>query len=243
MIDVVFLPSQMDAGRLPGAQVVVLDILRATSTIVTALANRAKEVRLFADIESAVAAKGGVVGPVLLAGERGCVKVEGFDCGNSPAEYAVHKVGNATILLTTTNGTVAAVAAQAARRMLIGSLLNSAATAKALLKEINATDTLLVCAGTNGQVSCEDIIGAGAILFQIMQQTYNPSLPFTDRAWIAYHAFAGVRQKLGAALRLGAGGINLIEAGLEDDIDLCAQLDAVPVVVGLEREPLRAVRV
>ena len=240
MIDVALLPSHIDPARLATSQVVVLDVLRATSTIVTALANRAREVRLFANLDAARAAKTALPAPVLLAGERQCLKPDDFDLGNSPAEFAVHKVGNATILLATTNGTVAATAVQAAPTIFIASLLNSTATAKALLADLHTTNTLLVCSGTNGQIAQEDILGAGSILFQLMQQTYNPGLPFTDTAWIAYHAFAAAKPRLPAALRLGAGGINLIEAGLEDDIDACAQLDSLPLIVNLSPNPLRA---
>ena len=90
---------------------------------------------------------------------------------------------------------------------------------------------VLLCAGTNGNPACEDLIGAGAILFSILGQTYRPDLPFGDLAWTAYHAFTAVRPRLGAALRLGTGGVNVIEAGLEDDIDVCAAIDSRAIVV------------
>ncbi len=243
MIDVVFLPDQLDKGALPESQIVVFDVLRATSTIVTALANRAREVRLFGQPEDALRARPAVAAPALLVGERGCVKMPGFDCGNSPGEYPVEVVGNASLLLSTTNGTRAAVAAAGAKRLLIASLLNATATANALLPEIDSLPTTLLCAGTDGRPSCEDMIGAGAILWALMQGTFRIDLPFTDSAWLAYHTFCATRARLPAALRLGQGGINLIEAGLEDDIDRCAALDSRPIVVEVLRDPLRAVQV
>lgn len=242
MIDVVMLPAYLDRGALGKSQVVVLDVLRATSTMVTALAHGAREVRLFGEVAEAKAARAAVRGPAVLGGERGGVKIAGFDLGNSPAEYGAERIGGATVLLTTTNGTLAAVAAQGAREVFAGSLLNAGITAQALLPGIGKGDTVLLCAGTEGRISSEDVIGAGAILFQIMQQTMSPALPFTDTAWIAYQTFSAVRQHLPAALRLGQGGINLIELGMEDDIDRCAVLDGKSMVVKIERGPLRAVR-
>ena len=234
MIDVVLLPSQLPPTGLERSQVVVLDILRASSTIITALAHGAREVRLYGDIDSATAARTTLRPPVLLGGERHCVAIPGFDLGNSPAEYVTHKVGGATVALTTTNGTLAAVAAQKAAEVFVGSLLNAAATARALLPRIQERDTILLCAGTEGRVSCEDTFGAGAICWQLLQQTHSLALPFTDSAWLAYHAFAAVRHHLPAALRLGHGGINLIEAGLEEDIDLCARIDSKPIIAHVD---------
>lgn len=243
MIDVVLMPGQLpETFRLERTQVVVLDVLRASSTMVTALAHGAREVRLFGDIESALSARASLRPPVILGGERQCVPIPGFDLGNSPSEYVTHKVGGATVCLTTTNGTVATLAAESAHDIYIGSLLNAAATARALLPRIQELDTILLCAGTEGHISCEDVIGAGAILWQLLQQTHSLALPYTDMAWVAYQTFAAVRAHLPPALRLGLGGINLIEAGLEEDIDWCAKIDSKPITVKLERSPLRAVR-
>lgn len=242
MIDVVLLPGRISAERLSHSQVVVLDVLRATSTAVTALANGAREVRLFDDVQATCTARAGVDGPVVLGGERHCVKIAGFDVGNSPAEYATEVLGGATVLLTTTNGTRAAVEVAASSDVFLGCLLNASATARALLGRIQQLDTLLVCAGTDGDNSIEDIIGAGAIIWQLRQLEHSLTSSFADTAWIAYETFAAARQDLAAALRLGRGGIQLIEAGLADDIDWCARVDSRPIVARVLHAPLRAVR-
>jgi|SRR5271170_5524405 len=242
MIEVVMLPTEVKQNALSEAQVVVLDVLRASTTMVTALANGAREIRLFEDIDSVLAAKKTTPPPVLTAGERGCVKVPGFDLGNSPAEFATHVIGGATVLLSTTNGTRAATAVQSAAKIFIGCLLNAGATAKVLLERIDSGHTLLVAAGTNGEMALEDVLGAGAIVWHLLDQTYRADLPLSDSAWMAYHVFIAARPRLGAALRLGAGGINLIESGFEDDIDLCAALDSKPVVAEVMRDPLRVVK-
>ena len=240
MIQTLFLPHDLppDASR---AQVVILDVLRATSTIITALSAGAREVRLFDSLDAARAARRQPLpAPVLLAGEQNCLKPPDFDLGNSPREHLTARVANATILLATTNGTRAAVAARkaGAQTLLAGALLNATATARALIPLLDTRDTLLLCAGTNGQPSLEDILGAGAIVFALLQATYRTDLAFTDAAWTAYHAFAAVRTRLPAALRLGQGGSNVINAGLEDDIDHCARLDALPVAAKIDPETL-----
>jgi 2-phosphosulfolactate phosphatase len=248
MIDVVLTPADVERvdGILPQSQAVVLDVLRATTTMTAALHAGAREVRLFGSLDEARAAKSAwdvrAAGPVVLAGEQACLKPEDFDLGNSPREQVTHKVGGATVLLATTNGTRATVRVRAAQRLYAAGLINAGATAKALVPQIESLHTVLVCSGTGGSLALEDVIGAGAILFALLQSTYRTDLAFSDTAWLAYHAFAAVRQRLPAALRLGAGGVNVIEAGLEEDIDFAARLDAVPLAAAVERDPLRVVR-
>ncbi len=234
MIDVLLTAADLENAQplLPESQVVILDILRATSTITTALHNGAREIRLFDSLDAVRAAKPGFPPPVIAAGEELCLKPTDFDLGNSPREFTTEKIGGAAILLATTNGTRAAVRARTAKRMFAASLLNATATAKSLADDIDAAGvghTLLICAGTRGKLALDDTLGAGAILFSLLAHTYRADLPFTDNAWLAYHAFSAVRPRLPAALRLGQGAINIIEAGLEDDIDHCAKIDSMPL--------------
>ena len=249
MIDVVLTPRDLCRveGVLAQSQVVVLDVLRATSTMVAGLNAGAREVRLFDSLDAARDARRSWsgAGPVVLAGESACLKPGNFDLGNSPREHVTEKVGGATVLLATTNGTRAAVRANGARRMFAGCLLNAAATAGALVPGVEAGPTILVCAGTNGGLALEDVIGAGAILFAMMQTTYRTDLGFTDSAWLAYHTVAwkcdveAIWQHCGW-VREKAG---VLESGeLEEDLDFYARLDET-IVVGIKTEPLRAVRV
>ncbi len=240
MIDVVMLPEMLDAKILPESQVVVLDVLRATSSVVTALAHGAKKVRLFGTVEEVSAAAVTAPPPVITAGERGCLKVSGFDLGNSPAEFRTDRIGGATVLLSTTNGTRAAIASRESQKLFLASLLNASVTAQALMGEIDKLHTIFVAAGTNGRIAHEDIIGAGAILWRLLGDSYRVDLPFTDTAWLAYNAYSATRGRLGAALRLGQGGINLIENGFEEDIDFCAAIDSKAVIVEVEKTTLAA---
>jgi 2-phosphosulfolactate phosphatase len=244
MITVLFKPTELtDASS---AQVVVLDVLRATTTILASLAAGAREIRLFDSLDAARAARRAwnETSPVKLAGESKCLKPDDFDLGNSPREHVTERVGNATILLATTNGTRAAVRARdvGAKTIFAAALVNSGATARALLPQIDTRDTILLCSGTDGGTSLEDNLGAGAILFALLQTTYRTDLAFTDSAWLAYHAFAATRQRLPAALRLGQGGLNIIGAGLEDDIDICARVDAIDFAAHIDSQTLRVTR-
>ncbi len=175
-------------------------------------------------------------GPVVLAGESQCLKPQDFAQGNSPREMLTENIGGATVLLSTTNGTRAAVHAQQAgiETLFAGALLNASATAAALISRMDSHNTILICSGTAGQIAIEDALGAGAILFAMLQTIYRTDLAFTDSAWLAYHAFSAVRERLPAALRLGQGGLNVLGAGLEDDIDWAARRDAMPIVAPIE---------
>jgi 2-phosphosulfolactate phosphatase len=239
MIDVVMLPTLLNTESLIGSQVVVFDVLRASSVIVTALSNGAKEIRLFGTVEETLAGKPLIEESVLLGGERNCLKLPDFDLGNSPSEYSPDLVNNRTICFTTTNGTAAVIAAMKAKELYIGSILNARSTAQALLPQLKTSNTILLCAGTNGLISIEDLIGAGAVLWHMMEEIELSNLSITDTAWISYQTFNSIYKDLPNALRLGRGAANLIKAKLEKDIDDCAKLNSKSIVAKIHKDPLR----
>ncbi|TLY54588.1 MAG: ATP-grasp domain-containing protein [Gemmatimonadetes bacterium] len=165
-IDVHFTPAGLVAGDLAGRGVVVIDALRATTTVITALANGAKAVIPAASSEEAVRLasnleKDGVV----LAGERKSVKIEGFALGNSPREMTAAAVGGKTIVLATTNGTPALVAAQGGDPVLVGAPVNFKALAeRARAALAGRGDLVIVCAGRDKQFAIEDAYTAGVII-------------------------------------------------------------------------------
>lgn len=164
-------PTADDIGReiLTNKSAVMFDILRASSTVSTALANGCKEVIPVVEVADAFElAKTLPENTFLLGGERGAVKVPGFHLGNSPLEYDADTVKNKTVILTTTNGTRAARrAAEGSGRVFIGSLLNAAAVAKMLLQMDR--DVVLVCAGTRGKFSLEDTLAAGLVTRELLK--------------------------------------------------------------------------
>lgn len=260
-INVHLLPALVEPHELAGRTVVVIDVLRATTTIIHALAAGAKEVIPLLEVEEArqVAAKLG--GQAVLGGERGGQRIEGFELGNSPLEYTPAAVGGKTLVFTTTNGTRAMLRCKQARRILIAGFVNFSAVCRELAEEEQID---VVCAGTDGHVTREDTLLAGAIVEdsrprlrreplespQEIRQRSSPSddggaprnggLLCNDQAEIAADAWRTAvgtlsgRDPLAAALRESRGGRNLIEIGQENDIDLAAQIDRFDIVPELD---------
>ncbi len=171
-----FLPDSVEPDDLPGRWVVVIDVLRATTTIVQALASGATRIWPCATVQSAQArfaeryratdasrgnSQDAADQPILLAGERSCVRLPGFDLGNSPGEYGPGAVSGREIAFTTTNGTAAMLRCQRADRILLAAFTNLSA-----IVEVLATWPLveIVCSGTDGAVTREDVLLAGALV-------------------------------------------------------------------------------
>jgi 2-phosphosulfolactate phosphatase len=236
--DVLFLPAQAAADAFVGRQVVVFDVLRATTTMTAALAAGVREIRIFGDTESArnAAAAAGEPRP-LLCGEAQCLPPPGFDLGNSPGalDRDVHRAK--TLFMSTTNGTRAIIAARLAPLLLAGALVNASAVARVLVQ--GNRPVTLMCAGTNGKIAMEDVIGAGAVI-DALERLGGVELE-SDAARLAGRLFRSARGDLRGALADGAGGRNVIAAGLEADIDFAARLDAFDVVGRVLDEPLRLI--
>src|SRR5947209_1104408 len=166
-LDVVLLPRDLQSGALAGRVVVVFDVLRATTTMTAALAAGVHEIRIFADIAAAAAAARSFSDSRILCGEERCLRPPGFDLGNSPGAFTRELHESKTVLMSTSNGTRAILAAKGARTVFIGALVNAQAVARALTQE--RLDVLLLCAGTNGEMALEDLIGAGAVIEELSQ--------------------------------------------------------------------------
>jgi 2-phosphosulfolactate phosphatase len=231
-IDVVLLPAQLAVGSLAARTVVVLDVLRATTSIAAALSVGVVSIRAFADLDQAKAAAEAQSPRPILSGELHTLVAPGFDLGNSPRQFTAEYAGR-SMFLATTNGTKALDAARSAGALFTGSLVNSTATARAAADA--GRDVLLLCSGTAGQVSMEDLIGAGAICDTLIRLGYETA---SDTARIARRLFLGVRDNLPAVLRETQGGRNIIAAGLEPDIDFAARLDSLPIVCAVDGREL-----
>jgi 2-phosphosulfolactate phosphatase len=227
------LPGLVTADELAGSNVVVVDILRATTTIVHALAARAKRVIPLLEVEEALKLKDHLGDDAVLGGERGGRKIAGFDLGNSPAEYTTAAVAGKTLVFTTTNGTRAMQLARQGQRVIIGSFANFSAVCRELA-DLGRVDIL--CAGTDGQVTREDVLFAGAVLDDL---TRGRQLRTNDQADIAADAWRGAAsdfagpKPLAEYLRASLGGRNLIEIGHERDIDIAAQIDKFDLLAEL----------
>jgi 2-phosphosulfolactate phosphatase len=221
MIDVrtVLLPTLLRTEDVEGRAVVVFDVLRATTTITTALENGAKELRVFKSLDAASRAAGKFDGPKLLAGELKCLPPPGFDMGNSPEGFKPEYVEGRTVFFSTTNGTMALLAARRAARLFAGCIRNARAVA-AVLEQLRLPVTLL-CAGTEGGISIEDTIGCGAVFGSMNSELVRAS---GDAMLIA-------RQMNDSAdLFIGKAADNLRRVNLESDIDFCRQFGTANVV-------------
>jgi 2-phosphosulfolactate phosphatase len=165
-IDVHFTPGGLTPGDLTGRAVVVLDVLRATTTVVTAIANGARAVIPAASSEEAVRLASNLERDgVLLAGERRSLKIEGFALGNSPREMLPEVVGGKTIVLATTNGTPALVAAQGGDPVLVGAVANITALVERARQALTERGELvIICAGRERQFALEDAYTAGRLV-------------------------------------------------------------------------------
>lgn len=228
MINVCLLPSVIQPEALAGHTVVVIDVLRATTTIAHAMAAGAEQVIPCLEVEEA-RQKAEKLGrdKVLLGGERGGLLIEGFDLGNSPRDYTAVKVAGRTLVFTTTNGTAALLRCCQAQRIVLGSLVNRSAVATA----VHAAEKLtIVCAGTRGRITREDIFAAGAIVELITSQ-HPPTTELSSTAQLARATWQSVSQDgpetLIAGMRETRGGRDLVQLGLDRDIIDSAQVDSL----------------
>jgi 2-phosphosulfolactate phosphatase len=235
IIDTLLTPAELPAlarRDLRATACVVFDILRATSTLVTALQNGALAVIPVSEIAEAVARR--QQSPdVLLAGERDGMKIRAaqtggidFDFGNSPREFRAEKVRGQTIVSTTTNGTRALRACAGAKIILASSFLNLAATAK-FLNSSPPEEILLVCAGTGEGVALEDVLAAGALAGLLGGE-------LSDATEIAGHTFLSAKNDLAAVIAGSRNAKRLLAIPeLRADVAFCSQRDIFRIVAEL----------
>ena len=234
-VDVVLIPSLLRAEQLNGRVVVVFDVLRATTTMAAALEAGVNAILIFPDIESVRRAKPKYPA-ALSCGEEYCLKPEGFDLGNSPGDLGAAQAGK-TLLMSTTNGTKAVLAARGADTIYVGALVNARAVAE-MARQSSKSLTLL-CAGLKGSLAMEDVIGAGAVIQALDEDVELES----DEARMAEQLFLASHDRLGQVLRSTAGGQNIIRSNLAKDIDFAARMDVIDSVGEvMDGDPIRIVR-
>lgn len=242
-LEATFTPAEFELLRqqdLSDTACVVFDVLRATSTIVTALARGAESVLPVATIDEAVRCRTADV-RVLLAGERNGLRITAalsgsvdFDLGNSPREYASAIVRGRRIVTTTTNGTRAFAACSGARHVFAGSFLNLDCTAQHLAK-LNPTRVMLVCAGTGEEVAFEDNLGAGALCQRLLGLVAQAEL--ADSASLAASQFTAHADDLESAMSKSSNACRLLAIPeLRDDVAFCLSENLYPIVVGAESD-------
>ena len=232
-LHVFFRQEDAHAEAFRGKHVAVIDVLRATSTLTVALAAGATEARCFRTVREVFRARRRLLDrPLLLCGERNRLPVRGFDLGNSPRDFTPRRCAGRTLLMTTTNGTRALSAARRAREIVLACFFNLSAVAAHLAHARG--DIVLLCAGTEGELSLDDVACAGAIAELLLDANLSPS-PQVDEA---VRTWRRARRSLSKFLLNSEGGVPLVTAGLTRDVRDCARRDRfalVPRVVGWGR--------
>ena len=225
MIDVALTLEEVRGIPLAGVTAVVIDVVRASTTIVAALAGGARAVVPVATPDEARAlGRQESLGPILIGGERGGAPPPGFDHGNSPAEYTPDRVHGRTVVFTTTNGTRALLALAGARRIAVGGFVNAAAVVGWAAAEQG--DVLLVCAGERGRFCLEDAVCAGLLVSRLGRN----GATMTDAARGALALWERYADDLDAMLADAAWAQALVGQGRGGDLPLCVALDVHGVV-------------
>ena len=248
-LSVYALPKLVDPDEMAGGIVVIIDVLRASTTIVHALEAGAKEVIPCLEVDEARSVAEQLPdGDVVLGGEREGLPIDGFQLSNSPDEYSATEVGGKTVVFTTSNGTRAILHARQADRVLIGGFVNVTAVFEEVVQQEHIH---LMCAGSNGQMGRDDILLAGMLVERLQRSggllyEQNAQAITARETWL--HSFALPRalgaeplepERLAAQLRKSVGGRRLVALGMEEDILAAARIDRFKSVPELDPEKLR----
>lgn len=235
-LDVVLLPATVTPESLAGKTVIVVDVLRATTTITHAIHNGCVKILPQPSVEAARDAYQKLPPGNLLGGERGGRIVDGFTNGNSPIEYNLETTNGKTLVLATTNGTVAMEHCRLSKRVLIGAMVNLGAVAELVLNEPHVT---VLCSGTDRVITSEDVLFAGALMERLIQMrnargvetgTIKDTTKIAMDHWKNVNAGVQSGVPLADFFRKARGGVNLVKIGHDPDIVFASKIDTVPVV-------------
>lgn len=226
-LNVYFTPEPADELSFNGKTLVVIDVLRASNTIITALANGAKEIIPVGSVDSAVKISRSLFGgSTILGGERNTKKIEGFNLGNSPSEYSPEKVKSKTIVLFTTNGSKAVLKGKFSGILFVCGFINIAAVVKELSK--SSEDIEIICSGNAGTFSMEDAVCAGMIINEL--KSIDKNILLSDSANAASVLYKTFGKNILKLLKETEHGRILIENGFEEDIIFCSKLNTTEVI-------------
>ena len=220
-------PVNLDELYFTGKTIVVIDVLRASNTIIAALNNGAREIVPVGSIEFAVKVSGGMFGGhTLLGGERNTKRIDGFALGNSPREYTEEIVSGKSIVFYTTNGSKAIAKAKFSDNLFVCSFSNISALADHLVRL--SLDFEILCAGRNNGFSMEDSICAGKLIARV--QKSDGELVLNDSSTACLSLYRTYGSDIFEMLKNSDHGKLLIENGFEEDIKICSEVDNVKVI-------------
>lgn len=220
-IDVIISADDIKDEKIVDKSVVIVDMLRATSVITTAMDNGCKAVIPVLTVEEALEIAGRDRKKYILGGERNALKIPEFDCSNSPLEYTREVVKDKILIMTTTNGTRAIKRSAAAKNMLIGALINGAKVADKLVSLRN--DVTIVNSGTSGQFSMDDFICSGYIIKRILEKT---EVELTDISKTALYVYEKNPDIVGF-IQNASHYKRIQQLDLYDDLKYCCKKDII----------------
>jgi 2-phosphosulfolactate phosphatase len=230
-LDVLFTPAGLTLAEVQGRTVFVIDILRATTSMCAALSNGARAILPVASAEEALKLAQTIGSEdVRLAGERNCVRIEGFHLGNSPLEMSEVSVRGRTLVFTTTNGTRALLACQGAAAVYLacaGNLTPAAERAREALSQEGSV--LVLCAGRDNGFSLDDAYTAGRLVAEVLGSSVKRR-GLNDAALASLDLVRRYGSRWERPLRRSRAGRELIRLGFADDVADAARLDAYPVL-------------
>ncbi|MEQ8524048.1 2-phosphosulfolactate phosphatase [Gracilimonas sp.] len=229
-IDVFFSVQAFQEEELRGKTAVIIDVLRASSSITTALSNGAKKIIPVADMSDAMKIANTMdQKDFLLCGEKNGTKIEGYHLGNSPAEYEPDVVKGKTLIFNTTNGTKAIKKASLANQIYVGTFLNQQSILNALKEHDD--EVVLVCSGWQGRLSIEDTLFAGSLLHTITGGELPDSAK--DGAKVAFGLFQKFGDDLEGAISKSDHAKRLAELVPNGDIEFCCKVNEFDVLPGM----------
>jgi 2-phosphosulfolactate phosphatase len=230
-LDVVFSPHELAPGDVADRTVLVVDVLRATSTICAALHHGARAVVPTADIEEATRLGTALgAGDVVLAGERNSVRIPGFQLGNSPREMTAAVVQGKTVVMTTTNGTHALLATAGARDVVIAAAVNLTAAGEYARQALDHYgDLLILCAGRDHGFGLDDAYIAGCLAVRALGGGRRRK-GLNDAALVSVDLVIRYRDRIERVLALSRAGRELSARGFRDDVSAASVIDAYPAL-------------
>ena len=226
-ISVYFTPSDYENTDFSGRTVVMVDVLRASTSMITALANGCRQILPAMQVQDAEKMAAELPRhQILKCGERGGEKIPGFDLGNSPLEYRAERVANQTLIMTTTNGTRALLYGETGNPVYVLALVNLFAVSQACLE--TRSDIAVLCAGREGEFSEEDTVCAGLLVDKVMET--KPAFTKGAGAGRAQELALPHKNNLFAMLKNSVHGKTLQKLGFSADLEFCSRLNVYTCV-------------
>ncbi|MBW9145024.1 2-phosphosulfolactate phosphatase family protein [Clostridium sp. CM027] len=223
-IDIIISADDIKKEKIANKTVVVIDMLRATSVITTAMNNGCKGVIPVLTVDAAAEIVRNSKEEFMLGGERNALKIEGFHYSNSPLEYTRDTIEGKTLVMTTTNGTKAIKGCVGASNILIGAMINAKATANRIVSLNN--DVVIVNAGTYGEFSIDDFLCSGYIIDCVLKEI---EVELSDIAVTSHYIYKN-NEDIHGFIKYASHYKRITQLGLEADLEYCCKKDIIDIV-------------